>query len=83
MAKEQCGQQIGWVLRVYNDTTLQQAQYLAPEILAYDVKKLKLENPLWEGSWRCFLYDIVDPKQALVWNTKGVLYIETWGVSAI
>lgn len=74
---------VGWVLSNMQQSTLLKAQMLKPNILAYDVKKLSSGGGLWPGPWDWFLWDIVDPAQALVWASNGVSYIETWDAAKL
>ncbi|WP_086932940.1 glycerophosphodiester phosphodiesterase family protein [Agarilytica rhodophyticola] len=80
---QQRGFPIGWVLTKMDNESLQKAQNLQPEVLAYDVKKLNSKSELWRGPWQWFLYDIVKPDTAQYWFDKGVEYIETWDVQAL
>lgn len=81
LAKQQW--RVGWVLSDMRQTSLLKAQMLAPEVLAYDVKKVSRDNTLWPGPWRWFLWDIVSPELAEFWHRHGVTYIESWNPEAL
>lgn len=83
MVKRSTHLPIGWVLDEYNDDVKKLATKLNPEILAYDVAKLKRDQFLWLGNWSWFLYDIVDRREAEYWHGRGVQYIESWNLEAI
>lgn len=74
---------IGWVLADYEPKQQEIALALEPNVLIIDVEKVTLEEPLWQGPWDWFLYDIVDRKRADKWFRHGVRYIETWDAASL
>ena len=76
-------QRIGWVLSAWEDAARQQAEWLMPDVLFCNHKKIPKKDVLWPGAWSWALYDVVDPAQALHWFLRGVQLIETWDIGAM
>ncbi len=74
---------VGWVLSEYDEESLKKAQELEPEFLISDIKKLSGDQCVWPGSWRWFVYDVVDAELAEHCVARGIDYIETWNLAAL
>lgn len=75
---------VGWVLRHYNTRSLQQLHQQPVDVVICDHHKLPISpEPLWQGPWRWFIYDIVDADQIMHWWQRGISYIETWDIGAM
>lgn len=77
------GVRVGWVLSFYDELSEKRANILNADFLICDYKKMLTRQPLWQGDWQWFVYDIVDPALARLWFERGVTYIESWDVEAI
>lgn len=77
------GVRVGWVLSTYDLASERRAKILNADFLLCDYKKMPTSQPLWQGDWQWFVYDIVDPMLAQIWFERGVAYIESWDVEAI
>lgn len=83
-ARDMGAKNVGWAIRDWNDESHQQAQDLAPDFLFANYKIVPdKDDALWPGSWQWALYDIVEPRQALLWFRRGASLIETWDVGAL
>ncbi|MCW8948812.1 MAG: glycerophosphodiester phosphodiesterase family protein [Sedimenticola sp.] len=76
-AKKNSNIDLGWVLRRYNDKSLQEARKLSPEFLICNHTKLPQDAPPTKGPWQWMLYDITDPLEVKQWGEKGIDLIET------
>ena len=76
-AKRNSNIDLGWVLRQYNDKSLQEAQELSPQFLICNHTKLPQYAPPAKGSWQWMLYDITDPLEVKQWGESGIDLIET------
>lgn len=83
--KENSDYKTGFVLHKYNDSHLQQAQSLKPDLLICNYRKLpELDETghlppgtLWPGSWQWALYLIDNAHLALAYGNNGINFIET------
>ena len=76
-------QRIGWVLSAWRGAARQQAEWLMPDVLFCNHKKIPKKDVLWPGAWSWAVYDVVDPALALHWFSRGVQLIETWDIGAM
>jgi glycerophosphoryl diester phosphodiesterase len=74
---------IGWVLKYYDDASLNRAKTLNPEVLICNQRKIPQGEAPKKGNWQWMLYDITDPEQALRYADLGVEMIETADISAM
>lgn len=66
----------GWILKKYDGAHLAQAKLLRPKILICNIKKLP-EQPLEDGPWQWFIYDVIQPNIATELIKKSVTWIES------
>jgi glycerophosphoryl diester phosphodiesterase len=75
---------VGWVIPGWNDDSFRRAHKLGPDFLFVDKNIVpNRDDALWPGSWQWALYDIVDPRQALLWLKRGARFIETWDIGRL
>ena len=75
---------VGWVIPGWNDDAFRRAHKLGPDFLFADKNIVpNRDDALWPGSWQWALYDIVDPRQALLWLKRGARLIETWDIGRL
>ena len=74
--------QIGWVLKKYNDESKSIAAKLAPDFLFCNYTKLpKKTDSLWIGPWKWAFYEVDQPKIAYQLAELGASHIETMAVA--
>ena len=67
----------GWVLRKYNQSTVEQVVELNPDYIFCNVKKISKPAELLKGAWKWALYDVMNPAFACELLMQGVDLIET------
>lgn len=70
----------GWVLRHWNEVSLQRIEKLAPEFVFCNYRKIPNGEGLPTGSANWVLYEIDDPAVAAHWRDRGADLIETMAV---
>ncbi|MFC1749192.1 glycerophosphodiester phosphodiesterase family protein [Pseudomonadota bacterium] len=76
--------QIGWILKKYNDESLSTAARLNPDYLFCNYEKLpKKTSELWPGPWKWAFYEVTQPKIAFELAQLGAKYVETMAVAEL
>lgn len=83
IARELLEWPVGWVLTQYNDGSKVLADDFQPEFLICNARKLPVNDPLWQGLWHWFMYDITDAVVANILMQKGVDWVESWDAKAL
>lgn len=68
---------VGWVVKDYNNKSLDKAKKLEPDFLICDYKKVPDDEAPWAGSWKWMLYSINNPEVASYYAQLGIEFIET------
>lgn len=84
LAKRLGMKRTGWVIPRWDGHSRAQAEELAPDVLFCNYKIIPdQEDVLWPGPWQWALYDIVDPRLACHWVSRGVTFLETWDIGRL
>ncbi|MCW8891448.1 MAG: glycerophosphodiester phosphodiesterase family protein [Sedimenticola sp.] len=76
-AKERSPIELGWVLRSYDEPSIEQARALSPRFLICNHTKLPANGSPADGPWAWMLYDLTDPIVINKWGERGIDLIET------
>ncbi len=82
-AKSQSDIDLGYVLRHYDDQTINEARELSPRYLICNFTKLPESGSPAAGSWEWMLYDITDPAVIKQWSERGIQLIETRDIGVL
>lgn len=82
-AKAQSDIDLGWVLRRYDNPSIEQARELSPRYLICNHTKLPTDAPPIDGPWAWMLYDLTDPSVIEKWVEQGIELIETRDIRSL
>lgn len=83
LARSMAGFSIGWVLREFSASSLEQVSKLKPESVICDKLKIPKDYLFHSSPYSWMIYDSVDKHEAQDFVDRGVEWIETWDVSAL
>ncbi len=71
--------EVGWCVRYPDEDSLTLARAIGPDYLLADHRGIGGDGapPLWSGSWRWMLYEVVDAELALRLAARGAEVVET------
>jgi len=75
-------QNVGWVLRTWDEPSRRSAEENQPQYLFCNTRKIpQTEQPFWPGPWRWAVYEVADADTAMAWGRRGADFIETFRVA--